>query len=301
MSTPRFTSLEAVIDAHAHKVLALVPTSGLWGALVEFVVFGLKQAWACIFGGLMLALMIATHLWYPAEWPLHRYDFLFLAALGLQVILLVFRLETFREAKVILAFHVVGTVMELFKTSVGSWSYPEEAVFRIAAVPLFSGFMYAAVGSYLARVHRLFDLQYTRHPPVYLTIVLAIAIYANFFVHHYVWDFRYVLFASTGILFWYCQVHYRVFRYRHTMPLLLGFCLIALFIWFAENIATLSHAWLYPSQQGGWTPVSIGKFGSWFLLMIISYVLVTLVHPPAPGLGGDDGSETAKSKPLRTS
>ena len=48
----------------------------------------------------------------------------------------------------------------------------------------------------------------------------------------------------------------------------------------SENIATWSHAWLYPAQQGGWTPVSVAKIGSWYLLMIISFVLVTLVHRP---------------------
>ena len=34
------------------------------------------------------------------------------------------------EAKVILLFHVTGTVMEIFKTSVGSWIYPEAALLR---------------------------------------------------------------------------------------------------------------------------------------------------------------------------
>jgi len=29
-----------------------------------------------------------------------------------------------------------------------------------------------------------------------------------------------------------------------------------------------------------WTPVSIAKLGAWYLLMIVSFVLVTLVHRP---------------------
>ena len=52
-------------------------------------------------------------------------DFLFLAALAIQVFLLISRMETVREAMVILLFHVVGTLMELFKASVGSWAYPK--------------------------------------------------------------------------------------------------------------------------------------------------------------------------------
>ena len=62
--------------------------------------------------------------------------------------------------------------------------------------------------------------------------------------------------------------------------MLLAFLLVALFIWIAENIGTWSRAWIYPDQADGWTLVSWSKLGSWYLLMLISVVLVTLVHPP---------------------
>lgn len=179
----RFTSVEARIDAAAHRVLDRMPASGFSGALVEFVVFGLKQAWACLFGGALLFLIVATRYLWPADAVLTRYDFLFLAALALQAFLLLARLETWREASVILIFHAVGTAMELFKTSVGSWAYPEASLFHIGAVPLFSGFMYASVGSYLARVSRIFDMRYTAYPPLWATMLLAGAIYSNFFAH----------------------------------------------------------------------------------------------------------------------
>lgn len=276
----RFTSLEARIDAAAHAVLDRLPARGVWGALVEFLVFGLKQAWACLFGGAMLALIIATRFLWPEEAALARYDFLFLAALALQLAMLALKLETLAEARVILIFHVVGTAMELFKTAAGSWIYPDEAFFRIGGVPLFSGFMYAAVGSYLARITRIFDMRYRRYPPLWATVLLAAAIYVNFFAHHFTVDLRYGLFAAVFILYLRTTVHYRVFRFRHRMPLLVGFLLVALFIWFAENIGTWSRAWLYPGQEEGWTPVSIQKLGSWYLLMIISFVLVTLIHRP---------------------
>ncbi|MFN0062615.1 MAG: DUF817 family protein [Myxococcaceae bacterium] len=48
-----------------------------------------------------------THLAYPANASLSRYDFLVLASVAVQVLLLAFRLETSDEAKVIFAFHVV--------------------------------------------------------------------------------------------------------------------------------------------------------------------------------------------------
>ncbi len=274
-----YTSVEARIDALAHRVLARLPRGRLADGLVEFVVFGLKQAWACLFGGLMLAMIIVTRLWWPADW-LDRYDVFFLAALLIQAAMLAFRLETLSEARVILIFHIVGTGMELFKTAAGSWIYPEDALFRIGGVPLFSGFMYACVGSYMARIQRIFDIRFTRYPSVWATVLLAAAIYVNFFSHHFMLDLRYGLFAVLVALYWRSFMHYRVFRFRHAMPMLLAFLLVALFIWAAENIGTWSRAWIYPDQADGWTPVSWSKLGSWYLLMIISVVLVTLVHPP---------------------
>jgi uncharacterized membrane protein YoaT (DUF817 family) len=278
--TRPLTSVEARIDAAAHAVLDRLPPAGLAGAAIEFIVFGLKQAWACLFGGALLALIMLSALLWPSSAALARYDALFLAALLLQAMMLGFKLERPSEAIVIFIFHMVGTGMELFKTSAGSWVYPEENFFRIGGVPLFSGFMYAAVGSYLARVTRIFDFRFSHYPPTWATAALAVAVYANFFSHHFFWDMRFALFAVTALLFWRCFVHYRVFRFRHRMPLLLGFLLVALFIWLAENIATASRIWLYPNQNAGWQMVSLAKFGSWYLLMIISFVLVTLVHRP---------------------
>ena len=107
------------------------------------------------------------------------------------------RLETWEEARVIFVFHIVGTVMEIFKTGVGSWLYPEDSLLRIAGVPLFSGFMYASVGSYLARVWRIFDFSFTRFPPIWLQAALAAAIYANFFSHHFLPDIRIALFLAS--------------------------------------------------------------------------------------------------------
>lgn len=254
----------------------------LW--LYEFLLFGFKQGWACLFGALMLALLLGTHLFYPQSAPLHRYDFLTLAALAIQAGMLASRLETWREARVILIFHVVGTVMELFKTQAGSWNYPEASVLHIGAVPLFSGFMYAAVGSYIARVWRIFDFRFSHYPPHWATWLLAAAIYVNFFAHHWTVDIRLGLFAATALLFWRTRVHFRNWRMHRWMPLLVGFGLVALFIWLAENIGTFARAWSYPGQEDGWEMVGLAKLGSWYLLMIISFVLVATVQKVrAPG------------------
>jgi uncharacterized membrane protein YoaT (DUF817 family) len=246
----------------------------------EFVRFGVKQAWACLFGALLLALLIGTHFLYPRGAALARYDFLVIAAVLIQIVMLVFKLETIEEAKVILVFHAVGTVMEVFKTSAGSWIYPEASILRIGGVPLFTGFMYAAIGSYIARCWRLFDFRFKRHPPVWALSILSGAIYLNFFSHHYVWDIRPLLFAAAILLIGPCTIYYKIWKTHRHMPLLLGLALVALFIWFAENIGTFTAAWTYPNQRHGWQLVGAGKLGSWFLLMLISYTLVAALNRP---------------------
>ena len=253
----------------------------------EFLCFGVKQASACLFGGLMVALLLASWCWYPAEAPLARYDFITLMAIGIQLALLVSGLESPCEARVIALFHVVGTAMELFKTAVGSWAYPEPSLLRLGGVPLFSGFMYAAVGSYIARAWRLFDFRFTGHPGVGPTVALALAIYLNFFTHHYLPDARVWLFAGLAWLFRGTWVHYRVRRVHRRMPLLLGFVLVALFIWLAENVGTFSRAWLYPAQRHGWSMVPLSKLGSWLLLMVISYAMVWALHRRRGSARGD--------------
>jgi uncharacterized membrane protein YoaT (DUF817 family) len=80
-------------------------------------------------------------------------------------------------------------------------------------------------------------------------------------------------------IFWRTKVWFRPVSTYRSMPLLLGFFLVALFIWFAENIGTFAQAWAYPNQMNGWHLVTPAKLGSWYLLMIISFVLVSLVAP----------------------
>lgn len=255
-------------------------SSPLARAGYEFLRFGVKQAWACLFGGLMLALILGTSWFYPKNAFISRYDFLFLAAIVIQAGLIYWKMETFKEAKIIFMFHIVGTMMEIFKTHAGSWIYPEAAFFRVGGVPLFTGFMYACVGSYLARVMRLFDIKFRHYPPLWITAILAVLIYINFFSHHYIFDFRWLLFAALAIIYRKTWVYFRVWQQYRKMPQLLGFFLVALFIWFAENIGTLTGTWLYPSQLHGWSMVSFSKVGAWFLLMNISFVMVTMVNKP---------------------
>ncbi|MGY3129304.1 uncharacterized membrane protein YoaT (DUF817 family) [Agrococcus sp. UYP33] len=281
-SAREFTAVEEAIDRAAHRLLDGRGRSRWRRGVIELGVFTLKQAWASVFGGLLLACILAARLWWPDDAAVARNDALTVAAVLIQLAMLGFRLETLRELWVVALFHIAGTVMELFKTDVGSWAYEAEGILRVGGVPLFSGFMYAAVGSYMVRTMRMFDLRFTRYPPLWATIAVAVGIYANFFLHHFWIDLRWVLVAAIVLLWGACTMRFRVLRTHLRMPILAAFALVAVVIWGAENIATWGGAWAYPDQVGGWQPVSWTKIVSWFLLMILSVVLVTLVHRPQP-------------------
>lgn len=244
--------------------------------LADLLMFILKQGWACLFGFLMLGGLLVTDRFWPDDAPLHRYDLLFLYALSIQIGFLIFKLETLQEAKVILLFHLTGTAMELFKVNAGSWAYPEPALLKFYGVPLFSGFMYAAVGSYMARVIRIFDMKFAPYPPFWTSVALAVAIYVNFFAHHYLPDARYVLMAASVLLFARTRVWFTINRTRRWMPLPLAAFLTSIFLWIAENVGTNTGTWLY-NGQSTLDLVHLSKMGSWYLLLYVSFATVTLV------------------------
>ena len=240
----------------------------------EFLAFGFKQARACIFAGSFFVLLFLSN--YLPLGPIHRYDFLFVASVLIQWILYVTKIETKDEIKTIALFHILGLCLELYKTNpaIGSWSYPEPGLLKIATVPLFSGFMYAAVGSYISQSWRIMKLKLVG--PVRYTAAgaLGIAIYINFFTNHFIPDLRWILIPLVFVVFWGTSVDFISLQKVRNMPLSVAFLLIAFFIWIAENISTFFSAWKYPHQLTTWTMVSFGKITSWYLLVIISFILV---------------------------
>jgi len=240
----------------------------------EFFVFGLKQARACLFAGTFFVLLFLSSR-IPLG-PIPRYDFLFVSAVLVQIILYATKIETKDEVKTIALFHILGLLLELYKTNpaIGSWSYPEMSYLNIGTVPLFSGFMYAAVGSYISQAWRIMKLKLTGPIHYRAAAVLAIAIYLNFFTHHFLPDFRWILTVLVFVLSWGVWVEFTVTDKIRRLPLSVSFLLIAFFIWIAENISTYLGAWKYPDQLTTWNMVGLGKISSWFLLVIISFILV---------------------------
>jgi uncharacterized membrane protein YoaT (DUF817 family) len=242
--------------------------------LLEFFLFGVKQARACIFAATFFALLLLSR--YLPFFGLARYDFLCLAALSVQAILLWTGIETKGELLVLCAFHSVGLALELFKThpNIASWSYPEEGFLKIGTVPLYSGFMYAAVASYMCQAWRLLRLDLECYPPYRLSVPLAVGIYLNFFTHHFLPDIRWLLIAAVLIAFRRTQVRFIPASQPRRMPLVFSFLLIGFFIWIAENFSTYFGAWVYPEQRTAWQVVSFRVISSWSLLVIISFIIV---------------------------
>ena len=266
-------------------------SDGLTGArhaLLEFLWFGLKNARACLFAGLFFLAVFGMP--RAGLFGVPRYDLLLVVALVIQGWMVWAKLETLDELKAISLFHLLGFGLEVFKTSdaIHSWSYPDFAWTKVFGVPLFSGFMYAAVGSYIIQSWRLFDLRIRHHPPYWMAALVAMAIYANFFTHHYIADLRWYLAALALGLYARTTVVFRPLDRDRTMPLLVAFLLIGFFVWLAENLSTFFGIWRYPNQLGAWTAVHVGKWSSWSLLVVMTFTIVVnlkhikeRVHVPA--------------------
>lgn len=248
----------------------------------EFVDFVKKQVACCVFPAFLLMSLLATK-YYQVPF-IQRYDLLLLLALLIQGVLIGIKYETWSEVKVILIFHIVGLVLELFKTAIGSWSYPEQGMTKIWGVPLYSGFMYSSVGSYIYRAWKVFELRFAFWPPKWQVVLICSGIYLNFFTHHFIWDLRYLIIFLVILLFWRTTVAFRLRKKVHRMPLNLSFLLIGIALWSAENIATFFSAWQYPDQQTAWHFVGLGKISSWGLLIILSVALV-YYHSQDPDCG----------------
>jgi uncharacterized membrane protein YoaT (DUF817 family) len=251
--------------------------------ITQLVHFGVQQALSCVFPVVIFASLAITR-YVPLPF-LPRYDWLLAICLLMQWWMIRAGLETKDELKVVCLFHLIGLALEIFKVHMGSWSYPEPGYLKAFGVPLYSGFMYASVASYMCQAWRRLRLELVRWPSHALVVPLAAAIYLNFFTHHYWVDIRWWLTGLVFIVFLPTWVRFEVNGARYRMPLALSFVLIGFFIWIAENIATFFGAWQYPDQAAAWRLVHPGKFSSWFLLVIVSFLIVAALKRVKEGRG----------------
>lgn len=236
------------------------------------VAFTYKQISCCLFPALLFASLAVTKVVHVPG--VYRYDLLLYIAILIQIILIKTGYESWEEVRIIFLFHIVGLGLEIFKIHIGAWSYPEAGIWKAWDVPLYSGFMYSSVGSYIYRAWKVLQLEFENWPNKWVTGLLCLAIYGNFFTHHYMWDIRYLLIFWILFLFRRTNVHFGLLEKRFYMNASVAFLLIGICMWIAENIASFFGAWIYPNQEAGWHLVHLGKISSWSLLIILSISLV---------------------------
>jgi len=237
--------------------------------LREFLAFFRKQLANSIF-----ALVIFAGLWISPIVPLPRYDFMLILCLGMQWWMVRRGLESREDLKLITVFHLLGLGLELYKVNTGSWSYPEESYTKFFGVPLYSGFMYAAVASYILQAWRNFDLSFVGMPSRFWAWVSVGLIYGNLLLSRVLGDWRWLVIGILIFVFGRSVVHFTCDRRRLQMPFSVALVLIGFFIWVAENICTYLGAWVYPHQESVWSPVHASKIVSWTLMAIVAFVCV---------------------------
>lgn len=246
--------------------------TGLGSEVREAFFFTYHHAASCAFAA-WIFLWLGLTRWIEVP-GIARYDLMLLLCLAFQAFAVRRRIETLDELKVICLFHLLGLAMEIVKVRHGSWSYPGAGVAKVMGVPLFSGFMYASVASFMCQAWRRLDLAMVSWPRPAVAVPIAAAIYGNFFTNLFLPDVRWAILPLLLVAFGRTWVEYTPHRVRRRMPILVAFGLIAFFIWLAENIGTFLSAWRYPSQHHGWRPVYLQKLSSWYLLVIVSLLIV---------------------------
>lgn len=255
--------------------------------LKEFLTFGYKEAISCIFPVFIFLVLAATQLFSIPGIP--RYDVILVACIAMQLVMYFTGMESAKELLLICFFHFLGVSMEIFKVSHGAWAYPEFAYSKVLGVPLYSGFMYASVASYICQAWKHFDLKVTDWPTTSQSTSLATAIYGNFYSNAYIQDARLLIIPILVYMFRHTWVRYTTNGQNRRMPMVLSFILIAFFIWIAENVATFLGAWKYPHQGQDWSMVRLNIMSSWFLLVIVSIIIVALFK-------SKEGNQTAHSR-----
>ncbi len=227
---------------------------------------------ACTFPFALIACLAFTK--FVSIPGIPRYDLLFGLCLGIQILMVKAKMESWRDAGVVAVFHLLGLGLEIYKVNQGSWSYPEFSYLKVFGAPIYSGFMHGSVASFMCLAWKQFNLKSSGWLLPNQSWPIAIVTYALFFMSQATTQFRLSTLVVVLLFFWQCKVHYTIHRQRYQMPMPLSFVLIGFMIWVAENIATYLGAWKYPYQLEVWQPVHAGKIVSWTLLMIVSLIIV---------------------------
>lgn len=238
-----------------------------WGAwAVDQVTW---QARAAVFGAIFILSIAGTAAVWETAWPVARYDAL--ALLGVAALTIMFALgaHSTSDALPIGLVFALGVVLELYKIETGAWMYPEGSELAIGQKPLFVGFMYAAVASYLIRALRVKALEIRGMPPLFVAVLVGGLVYGAYFLPSQIWV-RFGLIGLVTLVFWRATLRAPSGSW---LPLPVALGLAASLIWVAENIGTFSGTWAYPND-GALGLVTLSKLGAWYLLLSVCFIVV---------------------------
>ncbi|MEM9715681.1 MAG: DUF817 family protein [Pseudomonadota bacterium] len=241
---------------------------------IGWVSWGLDQVWwqirAAVFGIAFLAAIVGTAVIWSPDWALARNDALFGVGVVLMVAVFWTGVNRMADAVPIGIVFLLGIGLELHRTGVGAWAYADGGVLKLGAKPLFVGFMYAAVASYVIRSLRLKELVVTRLPHWAVAAFVSVSIYGMFFVGVPDWV-RPAVLALAVIVFGMARV---VAPSGSWLPVPVALGLAAVLLWCAENVGTFSGTWTYRGQGPG-ELVDLTKISAWFLLLTVIFWVVT--------------------------
>jgi uncharacterized membrane protein YoaT (DUF817 family) len=241
----------------AHPTFAL-----MW----ECLYFCLKHARAGLFAGLFFIPFFIT----PTTGMLSiaRDDILFGLAIGIQIWMHKTKLQSNHELKMVILFYVLGFILEYFKlkTATGIETLAHTSWSNINGVPLFVGFIYAALSSYMMQAWRLFTLRIRHYPPYWMAITLAGLSYLHFFSQH---DYVAYFTACAVGLYGPSLILFKSHSRERQAPLLLSAILIGGFIYLANSIC---HFYSLSNPISPWPNTHQSQ--SVFLLIIFSISII---------------------------
>ena len=227
-----------------------------------------------MFGAVFVVAILASAALWNADWAVARTDALFVfGVLGL-VAMFALGWNALGDALPIGAVFLAGVVLEWQRTGAGAWAYEAGGVLQFGQKPLFVGFMYAAVGSYIIRSLRLKALMVTGMPAIWIGLGAGAVIYGSYFLSLPSWV-RPLLLTFVVIVFSGARVRSPSGSWLY-VPVALA--MAAVLLWVAENVGTFTGTWSYPGQ-GAYEFVSLSKIGAWFLLLNVCFLLVIYLGP----------------------
>lgn len=245
--------LQAAPCQSAHPVLLMA-----W----EGVYFWLKQCRAGIFAGLLLLAFFII----PATGLLNmaRDDILLILAISIQAWMVKSKLLQDNELKILPLCYLFGWMLEYFNHTTPI--NPSLAVSSIHGIPLVTGFIYVAIGSYILQAWRLFSVRIRHYPPYWMAGCLTVLIYINLCTTQ---NYTGYLTACALGLYAPSIIRFKSHTQERQAPLLVSTLLIEGVSYLAESISYFN---------AGTNPISIwSNTHEWQTVFLVAILTISII------------------------